>query len=467
MSTTLKEPQAVLHFRIKEEKDSESKKERKEQKSILKKVHNDDIERVGEQGLNNNSLYSSFVEVGSSAEKLRSKKVKPERSKSSRRVVTRSRSLVVRRSSTMVSPSKSASQDDSSERRSHSRSRSGVSPPRSESRSPNSSPQRYSRSRRSRSGSRRSRSPMDSSNRSLPRPSQTKGDRENPEPTKCIGIFGLNYKTTDADLHRAFSKFGKIEKVNVVVDGPSRRSRGFAFLYFETVATAKEAKEEMDGKEIDGFQIRVDFSITDSAHRPTPGVYFHHGKATRPSSRGRTDFRGGFRGRGDLRGRGGWRGGRSDYPPPGPPRNHPDDRFYDRRPPPPLYYESRDYRAYDKYEREYYDRAPSRHHPSSSLRDYPAPRDYPSYSRDYDRYYDPRDRYFDERDRYYEDRHAPPSRAYYDRPPTSRRDYQDPRDFERYDRRPAHSSRKRSRSPGPPPASRRPSGPPPPPRRTY
>ena len=88
----------------------------------------------------------------------------------------------------------------------------------------------------------------------------------------------------------------------------------------------------MDGKEIDGFQIRVDFSITDSAHRwvfvtndlvlqsqwkyvadsgfhtlslfltcrPTPGVYFHHGKATRPSSRGRTDFRGGFRGRWDC-----------------------------------------------------------------------------------------------------------------------------------------------------------------------
>ena len=44
--------------------------------------------------------------------------------------------------------------------------------------------------------------------------SKTKGDRENPEPTNCIGIFGLNYKTTDADLHRAFSKFGKIEKVS-------------------------------------------------------------------------------------------------------------------------------------------------------------------------------------------------------------------------------------------------------------
>ena len=75
---------------------------------------------------------------------------------------------------------------------------------------------------------------------------QTKGDRENPAPTSCIGVFGLNFKTTDADLHRAFSKFGTIEKVNVVLDGPSKRSRGFAFLYFETVAMAKEAKEVMD-----------------------------------------------------------------------------------------------------------------------------------------------------------------------------------------------------------------------------
>ena len=39
-------------------------------------------------------------------------------------------------------------------------------------------------------------------------------------------------------------------KVNVVVDGPSRRSRGFAFLYFETVATAKEAKEVLPNKSL-------------------------------------------------------------------------------------------------------------------------------------------------------------------------------------------------------------------------
>jgi len=354
-------------------------------------------------------------------------------------------------SGNMVSPSRSASRSRSpGGGRSDNRSRSGISPPQSESHSPNSSPRRYSRSRRSRSGSRRSRSPLESGSRAHPRQSEGKGDRENPVPTSCIGVFGLNFKTTDADLHRAFSKFGSIEKVNVVLDGPSKRSRGFAFLYFETVAMAKEAKEAMDGSEIDGFQIRVDYSITDSAHKPTPGVYFHHGKATRPSVRGRPELRGDTRGRGELRGRGrgGWRGGRQEgvHPPPGPPRYHEEDRYYDRRPPPPGYYDRGDYRAYDKYERDYFDRVPSRHYPSSS-------------TRDYDRYYDPRDRYFDERERYYEDRYGerygPPSRAYYDRPSASRRDYHDPREYERYERYPSHqssdySSRRRSRSPLPP-----------------
>ena len=48
-------------------------------------------------------------------------------------------------------------------------------------------------------------------------------------------------------------------------------------------------------------------------------------------------FRGELRGRG----RGGWRGGRQEdrYPPPGLPRYHEEDRYYDQRPPPPRYYD--------------------------------------------------------------------------------------------------------------------------------
>jgi transformer-2 protein len=40
-----------------------------------------------------------------------------------------------------------------------------------------------------------------------------------------------------------------------------------------------QAKERAPGTEIDGRKIRVDFSITERAHTPTPGIYL--GKGTR------------------------------------------------------------------------------------------------------------------------------------------------------------------------------------------
>jgi len=38
-----------------------------------------------------------------------------------------------------------------------------------------------------------------------------------------------------------------------------------------------QAKENAAGQEIDGHKIRVDYSMTDRAHTPTPGVYYGRG----------------------------------------------------------------------------------------------------------------------------------------------------------------------------------------------
>ena len=70
-----------------------------------------------------------------------------------------------------------------------------------------------------------------------------------------------------------FSKYGPIADVSIVYDQQSRRSRGFAFVYFENVDDAKEAKERANGMELDGCRIRVDFSITKRPHTPTAGIY--------------------------------------------------------------------------------------------------------------------------------------------------------------------------------------------------
>merc|ERR1719394_918421 len=226
-----------------------------------------------------------------------------------------------------------------------------------------------------------------------------------------LEFFGLNFTTTERDLEREFGRYGNIESVQVVLDGPTKRSRGFAFIYFKSTDDAEKARDNLNGTEIAGFKIRVDFSITKAAHKPTPGVYFHHGKATRPGFRLRDGGRGG--GRGDRRG-----GDRHHD------RHYDDrDKHYDRRPPP--YYE----RGHD---RDYY--GPPRH------------RD----DRYYDYHRDPRDR---DRDRDHEDRYRESDR--YERPP---RDYYErDRGYDRYERDrhyyPSSSSR-RSPSPGPPPHRR-------------
>lgn len=53
----------------------------------------------------------------------------------------------------------------------------------------------------------------------------------------------------------------------------SGRSRGFCFVYFDRLEDAVVAKESSSGLEIDYRRIRVDYSITQRPHTPTPGIY--------------------------------------------------------------------------------------------------------------------------------------------------------------------------------------------------
>lgn len=131
-------------------------------------------------------------------------------------------------------------------------------------------------------------------------------------PSSCLGVFGLSLYTTERELEKEFSKFGPLEKVTVVLDGKTGRSRGFGFVYFEHQEDAKAAKDAMCDQEIDGRRIRVDFSITKRAHTPTPGVYMGRPTYTGGSGGSSSGREGGYRDRGyDSYGYGGGYRGRS------------------------------------------------------------------------------------------------------------------------------------------------------------
>lgn len=42
--------------------------------------------------------------------------------------------------------------------------------------------------------------------------------QDQPNESRCLGVFGLSIYTTERELHDVFIKYGPIDKVQVVVD---------------------------------------------------------------------------------------------------------------------------------------------------------------------------------------------------------------------------------------------------------
>uniref|UniRef100_A0A8C5MBQ8 RRM domain-containing protein n=1 Tax=Leptobrachium leishanense TaxID=445787 RepID=A0A8C5MBQ8_9ANUR len=106
-------------------------------------------------------------------------------------------------------------------------------------------------------------------------------------------IGGLSFDTDEQNLEQVFCKYGAISEVVVVKDRETKRSRGFGFVTYENPDDAKDAMLAMNGKSVDGRQIRVDQAGKSSGDR--------RGGYRGGSSGGRGFFRGG-RGRGGDRG---------------------------------------------------------------------------------------------------------------------------------------------------------------------
>ncbi|XP_017039269.1 transformer-2 sex-determining protein isoform X2 [Drosophila ficusphila] len=110
--------------------------------------------------------------------------------------------------------------------------------------------------------------------------------REHPQASRCIGVFGLSTNTSQHKVRELFNKYGPIERIQMVIDAHTHRSRGFCFIYFENLEDARVAKDACSGMEVDDRRIRVDYSITQRAHTPTPGVYM--GRPSRSARYGRS-----------------------------------------------------------------------------------------------------------------------------------------------------------------------------------
>ena len=70
-------------------------------------------------------------------------------------------------------------------------------------------------------------------------------------------VGNLPWSVDDNKLKELFAPYGEISEAVVITDKFSKRSKGFGFVTFANEEDAKKAESEMNGKEVDGREIKV------------------------------------------------------------------------------------------------------------------------------------------------------------------------------------------------------------------
>ena len=69
---------------------------------------------------------------------------------------------------------------------------------------------------------------------------------------KRLYVGNLNYRTTEDVLREAFAEYGEVIDCTII------EGRGFGFVEMSSDAEAEEAREGLNGLELDGRRLRVD-----------------------------------------------------------------------------------------------------------------------------------------------------------------------------------------------------------------
>ena len=70
-------------------------------------------------------------------------------------------------------------------------------------------------------------------------------------------VGNLSFNTSNQDLNDLFSQSGTVESANIIEDRDTGRSRGFGFVEMSSQAEGQNAIAQIDGKEVDGRNLKV------------------------------------------------------------------------------------------------------------------------------------------------------------------------------------------------------------------
>jgi len=73
-------------------------------------------------------------------------------------------------------------------------------------------------------------------------------------------VGGLSFSTSNERLREFFSQVDGVESVTVVTERDTGQSRGFGFVEVATAEAAAEAVRTLNGRELDGRQLKVEIA---------------------------------------------------------------------------------------------------------------------------------------------------------------------------------------------------------------
>ena len=105
---------------------------------------------------------------------------------------------------------------------------------------------------------------------------------------KNLYVGNLPHSTTDAELRTVFEAHGTVEKITLVTDRDTGRSRGFAFVEMTNAEEADKAMAALNGTDLGGRTLTIN-EAKPKTDRPKSGGGQRFGGG---GGRGRDDYRG-------------------------------------------------------------------------------------------------------------------------------------------------------------------------------
>ncbi len=108
---------------------------------------------------------------------------------------------------------------------------------------------------------------------------------------KNLYVGNLPHSTTEAELRNVFEPHGAVERVSIVTDKETGRSRGFAFVEMTNPGEADKAIAALDGSELGGRALKINEAKPKTDRPRSAGQKFGGGGGGR-GGRGGDDYHG-------------------------------------------------------------------------------------------------------------------------------------------------------------------------------